>query len=478
LTVLRSGSASDVGRVRSVNEDLALESLTLFAVADGMGGHAGGEIAARTAIDTLKAEFTRRPSADGLAEAVHEANRSVWEKGRADPELRGMGTTLIAAGLVATDEGDRLVIANVGDSRAYRLHGQDLIQLTIDHSVAEELVARGELSEEEAATHPHRHILTRALGVSPTVDVDLWEVVPEEGDRFVLCSDGLTNEVPAERIANVLTGSREPQEAADALVAMANRAGGSDNITAVVLDVVVGEPSTADSTTEGGAGVPVFVGSAADGSDRAPRPSSATTMVASPTLTAPSPAVASQTLAPPVTTDTTSVVSRSESPTELGRSPDPRRVQHARIHIPRRITFRVVFFLLLLGGVVYAGYAAVHWYVYGSYYVGLNHQQVVIYQGRIGGFVGIEPRVVWRSQMTTADVPAIKLPDLRSGVQASSYAAARNYVTQLQAAQCSLQGAPATCTPTTTAPNAVNSGPTSTVGLRWAAGSVVGVRAV
>ena len=190
LTVLRSGSASDVGRVRTVNEDLALESLTLFAVADGMGGHVGGEIAARTAIDTLQAEFARKPSADGLAAAIHEANRAVWERGHADADLRGMGTTMIAAALVATDEGDRLVLANVGDSRAYRLHGGDLVQLTTDHSVAEELVARGELSEEEAAVHPHRHILTRALGVQPEVAVDVWQLVPEEGDRFLLCSDG------------------------------------------------------------------------------------------------------------------------------------------------------------------------------------------------------------------------------------------------------------------------------------------------
>jgi PPM family protein phosphatase len=478
VTVLRSGSASDVGRVRSVNEDLALESMTLFAVADGMGGHAGGEIAARTAIDTLKAEFTRHPSADGLAEAVHEANRSVWERGRADPDLRGMGTTLIAAALVATDTGDRLVIANVGDSRAYRMHGEDLVQLTTDHSVAEELVARGELSEEEAATHPHRHILTRALGVGPSVDVDLWEVVPEEGDRYILCSDGLTNEVPTERIANVLTASREPQEAAEALVAMANRAGGSDNITAVVLDVVVGEPFTTGSTTAGGADVPAFVGSTADGLGGMAKPSSATTMMASPTLTATAPAVASDTLAPPQPRDATSVVSRSETRTGLGRSPDPRRVQHPRIHIPRRITFRVVLFLMLLGGVVYAGYASVHWYVYGSYYVGLNHQQVVIYQGRPGGFVGIEPRVVWRSQMTTADVPAIKLPDLRAGVQTSSYSAARTYITQLQAAQCSLEGAPATCTPTTTTPNAANSTPTSTVAFGRAAAPIGGGAAI
>jgi protein phosphatase len=281
LTVLRSGSASDVGRVRTVNEDLALESLTLFAVADGMGGHVGGEIAARTAIDTLQTEFSRMPSAEGLAGAIHEANRAIWERGHADADLRCMGTTLTAAALVATDEGDRLVLANVGDSRAYRLHGDELVQLTTDHSVAEELVARGELSEEEAAVHPHRHILTRALGVQPDVDVDVWQVVPEEGDRFLLCSDGLTNEVPIDQITEVLSDSRDPQEAAETLVRLANQAGGNDNATVVVLDVMVGEPLSAEADrAEGAAGAAVGMTSATDAAPANPAPSGDTMVVA------------------------------------------------------------------------------------------------------------------------------------------------------------------------------------------------------
>ena len=269
--VLRSGSASDVGRVRTVNEDLALESLTLFAVADGMGGHVGGEIAARTAIETLQAEFARKPSADGLAAAIHDANKAVWERGHEDVDLRGMGTTMIAAALVATDDGDRLVLANVGDSRAYRLHGDTLVQLTTDHSVAEELVARGELSEEEAAVHPHRHILTRALGVQPEVAIDVWELVPEEGDRFLLCSDGLTNEVPVEEITDVLSRTRDPRQAAEDLVRLANEAGGNDNATVVVVDVMVGEPAS-DEPEGAAAAVSAEAGSAAipDGPDRWP----------------------------------------------------------------------------------------------------------------------------------------------------------------------------------------------------------------
>jgi protein phosphatase len=241
VTVLRSGSASHVGRVRTVNEDRALEGLTLFAVADGMGGHAGGEVAAAIAVEALEAGFNRTPTMDGLVAAVQDANRAVWERGVGDQALRGMGTTVTAAALVATADGDRLVLVNVGDSRSYRFHDGTLDQLSVDHSVAEELVAQGALSEAEAAVHPKRHILTRALGISPQVEVDIWEVVPEDGDRYLLCSDGLSNEVPPDVIAGVLSSVRDPHEAAETLVGLANESGGNDNITAVVVDVLVGE---------------------------------------------------------------------------------------------------------------------------------------------------------------------------------------------------------------------------------------------
>jgi serine/threonine protein phosphatase PrpC len=454
LTVLRSGSASDVGRVRTVNEDVSLESLTLFAVADGMGGHVGGEIASRTAVDTLKTEFSRRPTAEGLAAAIHEANRAVWERGHADAELRGMGTTMTAAALVATDDGDRLVLANVGDSRAYRLHGDELVQLTTDHSVAQELVARGEISQAEAEMHPHRHILTRTIGVQPDVAVDVWEVVPEAGDRFLLCSDGLTNEVPADRIAEVLSESRDPQEAAEALVHMANEVGGSDNITAVVLDVMVGEPMAATGPE---AGTQAAAGSAlglAGAKDSAPAMSSPAgdTMVAtpqeSPSLPQAEPDTAGGVGANGVGP---AVVSRSAPDTRLAPSA-PRHDRAVGARAPRRITFRVLLFLLILGGLAYAGYATVHWYVNNSYFVGLNHGQVVIFQGRPGGFVGFEPKIVKRTPVTSAQVPSFKIPDLRGGVQEPSYKAALGYVAALQQSVCSLDHPPtycATSTPTT-----------------------------
>jgi PPM family protein phosphatase len=241
VTTLRSGSATDVGKVRTSNQDVALEDPDLFAVADGMGGHVGGEVAARVAVDSLRAAFQRQPTVEGLRQAVAEANRAVWRQGQTESELRGMGTTLTATALVAEDGRQVVALANVGDSRAYvyseHFEGQ-LIQVTADHSLAEEKVRQGQLTEAEAAVHPHRHILTRALGVSSDVDVDLWELHLHDGDRILLCSDGLTNEIGDERIGQVLGAVKDPTEAATALVRAALDHGGSDNVTCVVIDVV------------------------------------------------------------------------------------------------------------------------------------------------------------------------------------------------------------------------------------------------
>ena len=166
-----------------------------------MGGHVGGEVASQVAVEALQAAFARQASVAGLREAVAEANTAVWQRSQVQDELRGMGTTLTAAALVAQSDGrDVIALANVGDSRAYVFSGGTITQVTADHSLAEEKVRHGELTEEQAAVHPHRHILTRALGVSPDVDVDLWELHLVAGDRILLCSDGLSNEVDPDRI--------------------------------------------------------------------------------------------------------------------------------------------------------------------------------------------------------------------------------------------------------------------------------------
>ncbi|HXF71000.1 MAG TPA: Stp1/IreP family PP2C-type Ser/Thr phosphatase [Actinomycetota bacterium] len=224
----RIGEATDVGLVRERNEDGYLVRPPLFAVADGMGGHRGGEVASRLALETLE-----RPTEAPLAERIREANRVVYERSIIDRSVAGMGTTLTAAVL----EGDRLRLAHVGDSRAYLLREGRLERLTEDHTMVRRMVEEGRLTEQEAAWHPYRSVLTRALGTEPDVPVDEAVVEVRPGDRVLLCTDGLTSMLEEERIAELLRTTPDPQAAADRLVEEALAAGGLDNVTVLVLDL-------------------------------------------------------------------------------------------------------------------------------------------------------------------------------------------------------------------------------------------------
>ncbi len=224
------GAATDIGQVREGNEDSYLVVEPLYAVADGMGGHRGGEVASSLALETVQGMFERREGS--LAHQVEQANRAVFDRSQNDRSVSGMGTTLTAA-LV---DGNRVHLVHVGDSRAYLLRGGELTQLTEDHTLVHRMVMEGEISQEEAETHPHRSILTRALGVDQSVQVDEGDVEVLGGDRLLLCTDGLTGMVPEGQIREILLDAAEPQEAVDRLVTVANRAGGIDNITAVILD--------------------------------------------------------------------------------------------------------------------------------------------------------------------------------------------------------------------------------------------------
>jgi serine/threonine protein phosphatase PrpC len=224
------GSATDIGQVREANEDSYLVDAPLYAVADGMGGHRGGEVASSLALETVQQLFERQEGT--LADQVSQANRTVYDRSQSDRSVSGMGTTLTAALI----DGNTVHLVHVGDSRAYLLRDGHLTQLTEDHTLVHRMVMEGEITAEEAETHPHRSILTRALGVDQSVQVDEGHVRIESGDRLLLCTDGLTGMVPEEQIKEVMLGSADPQEAVDRLVKVANRAGGIDNITAVVLD--------------------------------------------------------------------------------------------------------------------------------------------------------------------------------------------------------------------------------------------------
>jgi PPM family protein phosphatase len=224
------GAATDIGQVREGNEDSYLVVQPLYAVADGMGGHRGGEVASSLALETVQGMFERKEGS--LADQVAEANRAVFDRSQNDRSVSGMGTTLTAAQV----DGNRVHLVHVGDSRAYLLRGGELTQITEDHTLVHRMVMEGEITEEEAETHPHRSILTRALGVDQTIQVDEGDIEAVSGDRLLLCTDGLTGMVPEGQIREILLETPDPQVAVEKLVKVANRAGGIDNITAVILD--------------------------------------------------------------------------------------------------------------------------------------------------------------------------------------------------------------------------------------------------
>ena len=227
------GTSTHIGG-RETNQDAVLVGDGLFAVADGIGGLRHGEVASRLALDTLDTAFNVDRSVSGLLNACREANRAIGQHPIAHGEDATMGTTLVA---LAMTSDVKAVVLHTGDSRLYRLRRGRLEQLTQDHTVTAELVRTGELSEEEAQSHPYRHVLTRALGVSPDVDIDYAGVSCEPGDRLVLCTDGLFKVLSADELKGVLALEAEPQQAADALVHGAAERGAEDNVTAMVLDI-------------------------------------------------------------------------------------------------------------------------------------------------------------------------------------------------------------------------------------------------
>ena len=236
--LLRSAASTHVGMRRQANEDryAIVPELGLYLVADGMGGHKAGQVASHLAAEgAIRAIDALQGASVSLAErlrhAVACANREIFTAAQAKPELSGMGTTFV--GMLFG--GERLALAHVGDSRAYLLRQGRLRGLTDDHSIVGELLRRHEISEEDAAQHPHRHVLTRALGVRPRTEPDLAEMTPQEGDVFVLCSDGLTGHVEDDEIAERLANEDDLEAAAAGLVDAANRAGGQDNITVLLV---------------------------------------------------------------------------------------------------------------------------------------------------------------------------------------------------------------------------------------------------
>lgn len=236
-----AAAASDVGRIREGNEDAFLCVEGLYFVADGMGGHNAGEVASDIAVTTLSELLgdvaTNGLTAEDLAAAVRHANSAILTEAMRDRAKAGMGTTLTGFA-VADRERRRALVANVGDSRTYLWRHGELRQITKDHSHVQSLVDRGAITRAEARVHHQRNIVLRAMGIDPDLEVDVFEVDIEDGDRFIVCSDGLVDEADDDAIELAIRTSADPQDLADALVVLANTNGGRDNVTVVVVDFV------------------------------------------------------------------------------------------------------------------------------------------------------------------------------------------------------------------------------------------------
>jgi serine/threonine protein phosphatase PrpC len=379
-------AATDVGRMRKNNEDSYLSAKPVAAVADGMGGHSAGEVASAIAIEELAALGERGPwenetaATDDLKQAILRANRRIREMAASDRKLNGMGTTLVAL----LQDGDMVHVANVGDSRGYLLRQGELSQVTVDHSLVQELVDDGRLSPEDAERHPQRSVITRALGIDPEVEFDLFTYKLQVGDRLLLCSDGLSDVVEPTQIRNVLLRVRSPQKAARQLITVANEQGGPDNITVIVVDAV-DESAALDLEDE-------QTGDLTDGSATGALPL--------------------------VSGDGDALAARGRGGRAARAAKDRSLVMHRRLQ-----RFLIAGIVVLLAAVLLVAGRSL---LFSRYWVGFDGDSVAVFQGVPGDVAGLRfSRLVERSPVSRAQVPAGYAARLEDGVQADSLADAR-----------------------------------------------------
>ena len=233
---VRSGSASDAGSVRPSNEDSVFAGSRVFVVADGMGGHAAGEVASRLTVDRMAGLDGREDlKPEDVRSQLYLSNQDILDSVRLNPEQAGMGATVAGLALTWFAGSRHWVVFNAGDCRVYRFAQGALVQLTVDHTEAGELVAAGILDVADLATHPSRHVVTRALGSDPAPEPDVWMLPPAAGETFLLCSDGLCAELADADIVEVMRGESVPYRAAEALVGQAVKRGGRDNVSVIIV---------------------------------------------------------------------------------------------------------------------------------------------------------------------------------------------------------------------------------------------------
>jgi serine/threonine protein phosphatase PrpC len=411
LRVAETIQRTDTGLQRRGNEDSSYVRAPMFVVADGMGGAQAGEVASRIAVQTFEEGLPDVGSAEErLASRVHEANSRIYERSHAVRELDGMGTTVTAALL----DDEHVAIAHVGDSRAYLFRDGELRRLTQDHSLVDELVRQGKLTEAQAAEHPQRSIITRALGPEATVEVDTWSYAARPGDVILLCSDGLTSMISEARIGEVLTGAPSLAQAGDQLIRDANAAGGRDNITVVLFRIEeVGSAGGLDQPTmiapspAAGTDHPTLAQPAADGSvdDESPWLPPTTAEATLP------PVVPPPDLSTRRTDGRTGLAARMHRP-RLARTQGPPaerapKRRSERFIKPVSALIAVVLTIFLVGG---GGYIATR----QLYFIGTNSDGIVtVYRGLPYDVLGIN----LYETFYTSGVPAAVIPtDRRAAV--------------------------------------------------------------
>ena len=383
------GFATDVGKIRKMNQDFLAVSDSLFIVADGMGGHRGGEIASEIAVKKLF-DKKRYSTVQSFRDQVIEANTAVRAEAETNSQLDGMGTTLCGITMIEPSAGkaEKLAVANIGDSRIYLLSQGQFSQVTEDHSLVEEMRREGKITEQEAENHPHRNIITRALGINTEATVDCWELPIHKDDRFLLCTDGLSNEVSAAEIRHTLEVVDNPQEAAEQLVSLANANGGNDNITVVIVDVKEGEVSTTPSIVS-----PI---SASIPDQSSPTSSSATSR---------------------------SLGNRPEGATEWQTTPENIR----KLIITALVT-------LLIVGLFIGRYARDNYFVSFEQVSGtsIENSQILIYQGRTSSILWFDPTIEERRPILGRDLDKRTIEEIRQKPQFETLEEASQYLDALQ----------------------------------------------
>jgi protein phosphatase len=404
---LRYAARSDLGLLRGGNEDSGYAGPRLLVVADGVGGHAAGEVASSVAVSVLSALDEEAPGGDlleRLSSAVNSANTYLRDMVEGDPELRGMSTTVTAM----LRAGSRFGLVHVGDSRCYLLRGEELQQITHDHTFVQGLIDEGRITAEEADHHPQRSVITNALDGADHVDPDLSVREARVGDRYLLCSDGLSGVVSEDTLLETLSSSADPEDAVDRLVELALRGGGPDNITAIVADVVEVDASPS--------AVPVVVGAAASGSNRRTEGSSAAAKAAA--------------LTPQLDAD------------------DEFEDNERTTHPVRRFLIALLVLAVLAGG----GYGAWRW-SQQQYYVGAQGQHVAIFRGLSQDIGPLHTSKVYAEQpIVLSDLPAYQQDRVRADIAANDLTDAQRIVGTLsrQAKLCRAAAASASASPSAT----------------------------